>query len=136
MLTLDLRLKLINKLLVRYGPYELDGLPFMAAEELKHLSEQVANTERAGYALKAAISQQINKLMFEEGVTNAELAQRMETSCLSVDRLLEPYHSGLTLGNLKCAAEALGAKVTIIIEKEKKAEQSKATSTQTSKGEQ
>ena len=51
--------------------------------------------------------------MERRNFTKAEMARRMKTSRASLERLLDPSHSSVTLATLERAAAVLGKKLKI-----------------------
>jgi antitoxin HicB len=64
-------------------------------------------------ALKRVIAFQIAQEMERRDFTKAEMARRMKTSRASLERLLDPTHSSVTLATLERAATVLGKKLKI-----------------------
>jgi antitoxin HicB len=64
-------------------------------------------------ALKRVIAFQIAQEMECRNFTKAEMARRMKTSRASLERLLDPSHSSVTLATLERAATVLGKKLKI-----------------------
>jgi antitoxin HicB len=64
-------------------------------------------------AVKRAIALQIADEMERLGMTKAELARRMHTSRVSVDRLLDASNGSVTLGTLHKVALALGRRLSV-----------------------
>ena len=69
----------------------------------------LAETEAA--AVKRVLAFQIKKEMDERHITKSELARLMHTSRSSVDRLLDPENSSVTLLTLESVAIALEKKL-------------------------
>ncbi|MFQ5970868.1 MAG: helix-turn-helix domain-containing protein [Alphaproteobacteria bacterium] len=72
------------------------------------LAEQGILDESEAVALKRVIAWQFGAAMKQEKVTKAQMARRMGTSRPSVDRLLDPSNTAVTLKTLTRAANALG----------------------------
>ena len=53
------------------------------------------------------------RIMDRRNFTKAEMARRMKTSRASLERLLDPSHSSVTLATLERAATVLGKKLKI-----------------------
>jgi len=64
-------------------------------------------------AVKRIIAHQIKKEMEERDISKSALAQMMQTSRSSLDRLLDPGNSSVTLLTLENAATALGKKLQV-----------------------
>ena len=59
-------------------------------------------------AIKKMIAATFAEEMKKTGITKAEMARRMKTSRVSVDRLLDPKNDSITLNTILKAAEAIG----------------------------
>ena len=77
------------------------------------LKEQGILGEVEARALKQSMSLQISRLLEKESLSKAEMAARMKTIRVAVDRLLDASNSSVTLNTLGKAARALGRKVKI-----------------------
>jgi DNA-binding Xre family transcriptional regulator len=64
-------------------------------------------------AIKRVISYQLKKAMEERKLTKQKLADMMSTSRSSLDRLLNPQNTSITLKTLGKAAHALGEKIVV-----------------------
>lgn len=64
-------------------------------------------------AVKRVVSLQIADAMERRNVSKAELARRMRTSRVAVDRLLDTTTGSVTLGTLQRAATALGCRLKV-----------------------
>jgi DNA-binding Xre family transcriptional regulator len=64
-------------------------------------------------AVKRVIAYQIGQMMREENITKTAMAERMNTSRASLNRLLDPDNKSVTLKTLERAASALGKKLQI-----------------------
>ena len=64
-------------------------------------------------AIKRLVALQIADEMERAGLTKAELARRMHTSRVAVDRLLDASNGSVTLGTLQRAAVALGRRLSV-----------------------
>ena len=78
---------------------------FLQEEELLGAAEATA--------LKRVIAFQIAQEMERRNFSKAEMARRMKTSRASLERLLDPSHSSVTLATLERAATVLGKKLKI-----------------------
>ena len=54
--------------------------------------------------------------MSEQQLSKAEMARRMQASRSALDRLLDPDNSSVTLQTLQSAAQALGGRLTVALE--------------------
>jgi antitoxin HicB len=64
-------------------------------------------------AIKRVVAWQIEQIMKSEGITKKTLAEKMNTSRSSLDRLLDKNDTGLTIETLTKAARALGRRVRV-----------------------
>ncbi len=69
--------------------------------------------EAEAVATKRVIAFQIAQEMERGHITQAELARRMKTSRSSVERLLDPANSSVTLVTLERAASAVGKRLKV-----------------------
>ena len=69
--------------------------------------------EAEATAVKRVIAYQIQKEMKERNISKSALAQIMNTSRSSLDRLLDPENMSVTLLTLETVALALGKKIHI-----------------------
>lgn len=77
------------------------------------LAEHGILTDTETAAIKQVIAYQVTKLMDEQGLTKTEMATRMNTSRASLNRLLDPSGSSVTLQTLENAAHALNKRLRI-----------------------
>ncbi len=75
------------------------------------LEEEGLYAEASVEASKRTIAWQINEAMKAISISKTEMARRMNTSRASLDRLLDPDNSSVTLLTLYRAAQALGKRV-------------------------
>ena len=64
-------------------------------------------------AIKRVLAWQIFQLMQEKGLTKTAMAQEMNTSRASLDRLLDPENTSVTLNTMVNAAKAVGKRLRI-----------------------
>lgn len=67
-------------------------------------------------AIKRVIALRIEDEMKRKRITKSEMAERMRTSRASLDRLLDPANTSLTLATLGRAATVLGKKLRVELE--------------------
>jgi antitoxin HicB len=72
------------------------------------LREEGIYEEVSANAIKRVIARQIASAMSQKGITKAEMARQMNTSRASLDRLLDPENSAITLSTLQKAARVVG----------------------------
>ena len=70
-------------------------------------------TEVSAVAIKRVIAWEISQKMEEEDISKTKMADLMETSRSSLDRLLDPENTSVTLHTLDSAARAVGKKLHI-----------------------
>lgn len=77
------------------------------------LEEHGLREDASATATKRVIAFQLAEAMEAKGLTKSEMARRMGTSRASLERLLDPSNSSVTLQTLQTAARALGGKLQI-----------------------
>jgi predicted XRE-type DNA-binding protein len=77
------------------------------------LREQGLLEDAEAVATKRVIAYQILQEMKRANITHSELARRMRTSRSSVERLLDPANSSVTLSTLERAAGAVGKRLKV-----------------------
>ena len=89
----------------------------------KYLSEQIKDTEFAARFEQAGeawdISLQLTALREKAGLSQKEVARRLNTSQQHISRLESPSYEGHSLSNLRRLAAALNARVKLTFEPEK-----------------
>ena len=80
------------------------------------LAEEDLLEEVTAVAVKRYIAFQLAEKMSDENLSKAEMARRMETSRSSLDRLLDPGNSSVTLQTLQAAVQALGGRLRVELE--------------------
>jgi antitoxin HicB len=78
---------------------------FLAEEEL------LADTESV--AIKRVMAFQIDQYMKEKNISKSSMAKHLKTSRSSLDRLLDPLNTSVTLQTIERAAHAIGKRVKI-----------------------
>ena len=79
------------------------------------LTEEGLLEEVERVAIKRVVAYQVGQYMLNQGLTKTEMARRMHTSRASLDRLLDPDNSSVTLQTLDRAARALGRRLHIAL---------------------
>lgn len=79
------------------------------------LKEEGMLAEAEAVAVKRVIAYQIQQSMDKEHISKAEMAKKMGTSRSSINRLLDPMNTSVTLQTIEKAVTALGKKVQIQI---------------------
>ena len=64
-------------------------------------------------AIKKVVAWQIQQAMQEQHLTRTEMARRMETSRVQLNRLLDPKNDGVTLATLSRAAAIVGRRLRL-----------------------
>ena len=77
------------------------------------LKEEGIYEEVSARAIKRVLARQLDALMVDQKITNAELARRMKTSRAQLDRLLDPQNESVTLATLTRAAHAVGRNLRV-----------------------
>ncbi|VXB23510.1 Fis family transcriptional regulator [Enhydrobacter sp. AX1] len=77
------------------------------------LYDENINHEVTAIAVKRIIAWQISESMKAQHITKATLAQRMNVSRVTLDRLLKGDDTSLTLATLSNVADTLGKKLKI-----------------------
>ncbi|MXX03207.1 MAG: helix-turn-helix domain-containing protein [Gemmatimonadetes bacterium] len=81
----------------------------------EYLKEEGLSQEVERVAIKRVVAYQVGQYMLNQGLTKTEMARRMHTSRASLDRLLDPENSSVTLQTLERAARALGRRLHIAL---------------------
>lgn len=77
------------------------------------LQEENLLEEVTAVAVKRVVAFQLAQKMLESKLSKTEMARRMDTSRSSLDRLLDPANSSVTLRTLQSAVQALGGRLRI-----------------------
>jgi len=77
------------------------------------LEEEGILADVEAVAVKRVIAYQITRLMQEQNLTKIEMSRRLNTSRASLDRLLDPTNTSVTLQTMEKASKALGKKLQI-----------------------
>jgi antitoxin HicB len=64
-------------------------------------------------AIKRVLASQLEEAMKKRKLTKVEMARRMRTSRVQLDRLLDPNNHSVTLATLRRAAAAVGREVRL-----------------------
>lgn len=81
------------------------------------LREESLLEEVQATAVKRVLASQLEKSMQEARLTKTAMARRMRTTRAQLDRLLNPENPSTTLATLVKAAQAVGKKLKISLEK-------------------
>jgi DNA-binding Xre family transcriptional regulator len=77
------------------------------------LKEEGIYEETTNASIKKVVAWQIEQAMQAQKLTRTEMARRMATSRVQLNRLLDPTNDSVTLGTLHRAAKVLGRKVVL-----------------------
>lgn len=94
--------------------------PHLGGDFEDFLKEEGIYSEVTARAVKKVIAAQLKESMEQQDIKKTSLAAAMHTSRSSLDRLLNENDTSLTLTTLTGAASALGLRVNISFEPEKK----------------
>ncbi len=78
---------------------------FLAEEGLLEVCEE--------QAIKELLAEQIEQAMAEQGLTRTAMAARMQTSRASLNRLLDPNNTSVSLHTLQKAAQVVGKRLRL-----------------------
>ena len=81
------------------------------------LREEGLLEEVQAAAVKRVLASELEKSMQEARLTKTAMARRMRTTRAQLDRLLNPENPSTTLATLVKAAQAVGKKLKIYLEK-------------------
>lgn len=75
------------------------------------LKEEGLFDEAEAVAIKRVLAYQVQKQLEKKHITKLQMAKRMQTSRSSLDRLLDPTNTSITLRTLVKIAHVLGRKI-------------------------
>ena len=87
--------------------------PYIGSSLDDLLEEDGILEEVDAIAIKRVLACLVQELMQEKGLTKTAMAQEMNTSLASLDRLLDPENTSVTLNTMVNAAKAVGKKLRI-----------------------
>lgn len=87
--------------------------PYIGSSLDELLEEDGILEEVDAIAIKRVLAWQVQELMQEKGLTKTAMAQEMNTSRASLDRLLDPENTSVTLNTMVNAAKAVGKRLRI-----------------------
>jgi predicted XRE-type DNA-binding protein len=87
--------------------------PYIGSSLDDLLEEDGILEEVDAIAIKRVLAWQVQALMQEKGLTKTAMAQEMNTSRASLDRLLDPENTSVTLNTMVNAAKAVGKRLRI-----------------------
>lgn len=91
----------------------MNNNPYIGSSLDDLLEEDGIFDEVEAIAIKRILAWQIQELMQEKGLTKTEMAKQMNTSRASLDRLIDPENTSVTLNTMVNAAKAVGKKLRI-----------------------
>ena len=77
------------------------------------LAEDGILSEVSAIAIKRVLAWQVSEAMNNQGLNKSQMAEQMKTSRTSLDRLLDPENTSVTLKTLERAASVLGKRLQI-----------------------
>lgn len=77
------------------------------------LNDEGLLADAKAIAIKRVIAFQVDHIMKERKISKTSMARQMNTSRSSLDRLLDPKNTSITLQTLERAAHAIGKKLKI-----------------------
>ncbi len=77
------------------------------------LEEEGLLAESHAVAVKRVVAWQLAETMKSQGITKTEMARKMGTSRASLNRLLDPGNTSVTLQTIDRAAAALGKRLRV-----------------------
>ena len=89
--------------------------PHMGSNLDDFLAEEGILDDVEAIALKRVMAYQFNEAMKQKRYSKKKLAEKLNTSRASLDRLLDPQNTAVTLKTIVKAANALGCKVNISV---------------------
>jgi antitoxin HicB len=87
--------------------------PYIGSSLDDLLEEDGILEEVDAIAIKRVLACLVQELMQEKGLTKTAMAQEMNTSRASLDRLLDPENTSVTLNTIVNAAKAVGKRLRI-----------------------
>ncbi len=79
------------------------------------LEEDGILAEVSAIAIKRVLAWQVSEAMSNQGLNKSQMAEQMMTSRTSLDRLLDPKNTSVTLKTLERAATVLGKRLQIAL---------------------
>jgi len=79
------------------------------------LEEDGILAEVSAIAIKRVLAWQVSEAMSNQGLNKSQMAEQMMTSRTSLDRLLDPENTSVTLKTLERAATVLGKRLQIAL---------------------
>lgn len=77
------------------------------------LAEEGLLAETEAVALKRVIAYEVDRFMKQERISKTKMAERMHTSRTSIDRLLDPANTSITLATIENAMSVIGKRLEV-----------------------
>ena len=77
------------------------------------LEEEGILAETEALAVKRVVAYQVSQIMKKKHISKAAMARQMKTSRSSLERLLDPQNTSITLQTLERAAHVIGKRLRI-----------------------
>jgi predicted XRE-type DNA-binding protein len=87
--------------------------PYIGSSVDDLLEEEGTRAEIESLALKRALAWQVQQAMEQKKLTKTAMAKAMKTSRTSLERLLDPDNSSVTLDTIERAAAAIGKRIRL-----------------------
>lgn len=87
--------------------------PYIGSSLDDLLEEEGTLAKIESIAIKRVIAWQVKQVMEEKKLTKTAMVKEMKTSRSSLDRLLDPNNSSVTLDTIERAAKAIGKRVRL-----------------------
>ncbi len=87
--------------------------PYIGSSLDDLLEEEGTRAEIESIALKRALAWQVQQAMEQKKLTKTAMAKAMKTSRTSLERLLDPDNSSVTLDTIERAAAAIGKRIRL-----------------------
>jgi len=87
--------------------------PYIGSSVDDLLEEEGTRAEIESIALKRALAWQVQQAMEQKKLTKTAMAKAMKTSRTSLERLLDPDNSSVTLDTIERAAAAIGKRIRL-----------------------
>jgi len=87
--------------------------PYIGSSLDELLEEEGVLSEVSAIAIKRVLAWQVSEAMSTQGLNKSQMAAQMRTSRTSLDRLLDPDNTSVTLKTLERAATVLGKRLQI-----------------------
>ena len=89
--------------------------PYIGSSLDELLEEDGLLAEVNAIAIKRVLAWQVSEAMSTQGLNKSQMAEQMMTSRTSLDRLLDPENTSVTLKTLERAATVLGKRLQIAL---------------------